>query len=669
METIQKVDISKVNSNGLEGGLQIGQLFKLLKLRWPIIAGVTSIITLGAVLKALTDTPIYQSKFEILTQSVTLETRIISTTNPEALSNQEDLIGSSINEGKLRILRSPQILNPVLEELQISHPNLTYSDLFEGLSLTVSPKDPNILLVNFKNASKEIVEGASEELQESYIQYSIEDRQSNIVRGIDFVEDQLPVLRDRVGFLQDSLEDLRRNNNLIDPELQGEQLVEQLGLLQQEKIQIEIQLRESQENYDNFQKEVLMHGDMAVSSFLQNDSRYQQLRERLLELDTQIAEQSVLLKETSPEIQYLLQQQEQLSPIIQQESSRVQREVNSHIQDLTIRYSVLLDTINALNLQIKELSTLTRLYTDVQRELEISTTNLNDFLIKRETLKIEAAQQQAPWKVLTPPKPPSVSVASAKRNFILGNFLGLIIGSGIVIAMDKFNNIARNPTELKSILPFPVLGTIPYSQLLKEAKPTTFLNRFMSNEWLLTLNTDQEPMSVDLRVFNEAFRSLNVNLSLMTPDRNIQTLTVSSTSPKEGKSTVAINLAKASAVMGKRVLLVDADLRRPSLHKKLGLPNDYGLMDLIVSQASLDDFVQTSLISSNLFILTSGGTAPDPSIILASKKMSDLYQKAKDKFDLVIYDSPPLIGFADALLMAALTKNLLFVVGLGKATR
>ena len=666
METAQQISLSRQLSEDEEGGLQLGQIFAALRRRVLLIGGIATVVTVGAVLKALTDTPIYQAQFEILTQPVTLETRIISTANPEGLSNQEDLIGSSIDDVKLRILKSPKLLEPALEELQTRHSSLSYKQLFGGLSLSVSPGE--ILVVRYRSESKDLVEDVLALLSESYIRHSVEDRQSDIIRGVYFVEEQLPTLRERVDFLQESLQDLRRNYNLIDPESQGSRLTERISALEQEQLQINVQLQEATQIYTALRQDVASYGTDAMSSFLQNDQRYQQLLGQLLEIDTEIAQQSVLLLETSPEIQYLLDQRQSLTPIIQQEGQRVQRQVESQIRELSVRNAVLNDAIDTLKLQVKELSSVTRLYTDIQRELSIATTNLNEFLSKREALRIEAAQRQAPWEILTQPSSPKASVSSATQNLVLGLGLGLLVGSGVALVVDKLSSVVHTDRDIKEVIPLPTLGAIPFNQALSD-ELTTLIGQTQGESLWQTLSYDSEPAAVEVRAFAEAFRSLNANLQLMTPDKKIRSLTISSASPGEGKSTIAINLAQASALMGRKVLLVDADLRHPSLHRKLGLPNEYGLMDVIVSNVPLEDVVQPSVMSPNLFVLTSAGSPPDPPTVFASSAMSSLNQAIQEKFDLVIYDAPPMLGFADAYLTAALSQYLLIVVGLGKVKR
>ena len=169
--------------------------------------------------------------------------------------------------------------------------------------------------------------------------------------------------------------------------------------------------------------------------------------------------------------------------------------------------------------------------------------------------------------------------------------------------------------------------------------------------------------------FSEAFRSLYTNIRLLGSDAPIRSLVISSSMPGEGKSTVSVYLAQAAAALGQRVLLVDTDLRRPKVHERLGLPNTVGLSNVISLDLEVDQAVQPYPLEPNLSVLTSGQLPPDSTKLLSSQKMQNLMAQFRETYDLVIYDTPPLTGFADTKLVASQTDGIIMVVGLGKTKR
>jgi capsular exopolysaccharide synthesis family protein len=228
--------------------------------------------------------------------------------------------------------------------------------------------------------------------------------------------------------------------------------------------------------------------------------------------------------------------------------------------------------------------------------------------------------------------------------------------------------VFHSPDELKESTGLPLLGTIPFHKQLKDHITTTIADLPSGGE-ALEFNFGGQSHRYNASPFLEAFRSLHTNLQFISPDRPIRSMVMSSAVPADGKSTVTTFLAQASAAMGLRVLLVDADLRRPRIHETTDLPNVWGLSNVISSEINVDDVIQRSPMDENLYVLTAGQIPPDPTRLLSSKKMQSLIGRFQETFDLVIFDTPPLLGLADAKLLAAHTDGIALVVGLGKTDR
>jgi len=148
-------------------------------------------------------------------------------------------------------------------------------------------------------------------------------------------------------------------------------------------------------------------------------------------------------------------------------------------------------------------------------------------------------------------------------------------------------------------------------------------------------------------------------------------LVISSSTPADGKSTVSLHLAQAAAAMGQRVLLIDADLRRPRVHTHFGMLNTQGLSNIIATGLDPEEAIQPIPQWENLSILTAGDVPPDPIRLLTSRRMQELmhHWESSETYDLVIYDTPPLLNFADARILGAATAGLIYVVKLGKTDR
>lgn len=649
-----------------EGGLELGQILVTLRRRVLLIAGITIGVAALAALKAFFDTPVYRGQFEILTEPTTVET-VISSSNTESLSSQENVVAVKADEVKIKILKSLNLLTPLVKQLKAQYPEISYSSLFDNLSITPQGKDAEteILSVTYQDANPDLVKSVLDLVSKAYLDYSLQARQTGVRRGIEFVERQLPNLRSRVQVQQERLQKIRQQNNLVDPQTKGQELSSQISIFGQQQLETQIQLNEAKALYANLQKELTRQGPESATSALFGNSRYQSLLTQLLVIDNQLATNSVLLLEKSPEMAILRQQRQNLLTLIRREGQQVAREMANSIQGLETRNQILTLTLDRLNRDVKKLSEILREYNDIQQELQIANNNLNQFLSKREALRIDAAQKEVPWQLLTPPGEPEATPVSLKRNLLLGAVLGLLLGVGTAILLDKLGDILHTSKQVKEVTQLPILGAIPYEKELRKlslAETCSSLIRQVSSE---QSNGHKERRYV-VSPFCEAFRFLYTNIRFLSLDTPIRSLIVSSATVAEGKSTVAIYLAQAAAAMGQRVLLVDADLRYPSIDTYLNLTDDRGLTHLLSS--SFSDFnsaIQRSPLEDNLFVLAAGLIASDPIKLLASQKMQDLMEELENAFDLVIYKAPSLMGFADTHLLSAQTNGVLLVAGLG----
>lgn len=250
---------------------------------------------------------------------------------------------------------------------------------------------------------------------------------------------------------------------------------------------------------------------------------------------------------------------------------------------------------------------------------------------------------------------------------IQGGILGVLSGAGIAAIVGRYKSFVRTLKDVKEITQVPLLAHIPFCDSLS----ITDLLHYEQNS-PHHMNSLSSSMIHDTPVtFTESFRSLYTNIRLSN-EGDLRSIAISSATPNEGKSTIAIYLAKVAAAAGQRVLLVDTDLRRPSVHRYLACPNSLGLTDAVInSNLDLSEVVQPithDLLwnGSNFSVITSGPIPPNPTSFLTSRRMTILHEEAMQEYDLIIYDTPPLMGFPDSLLVSQFTDGLLLVVGLRK---
>ncbi len=678
-----------------EGGLNVGQLLSTLQRKWLLITGITLLTTAAAAAKVLTDTPTYSGTLEILVQPITAETEVISTV-PETLTGQQPSAQkAAVDQDLVRILSSPSVLQPVVEDVKSRYPQfcspsaeavnpadvtdeMCYNSIRLGLELEALSKGSDILQITFNNPDPQKVQTVLESVAESYLQYSLSSRQVDISRGIDFVNQKLPDLQKKVNNLQSRLQDLRLDNDLIDPDSRGSQLSSQMSAFTQEQLEIEVELKQNRDVYENLRQQLQQPQETNASSALADNPRYQTLLNSLLEIDAQIAEASTLYLDASPDLQVLKEQRQNLLNLLADQGRQSEQEIVSKIRELEARDQAIGQTIAGLNANVDDLSGISRDYTDIQRELQVATENLTQFLSKKEALEIDAAQREIPWEIVTPPTSPQPAPDSLPQNLLLGGLLGLLLGIGAALLLDQSAGVIYNDEEIRRATRLPVLGRIPNQTLPEivserkdvaesvqyaDAAAPSERNGFSRSKVLTAQKASDKVYAGD--PFSESFRSLYTNIRLLNTHKPVRSVAVSSVMPGEGKSTVAIHLAETIAAMGQRVLLVDADLRNPHIHTYLELSNEKGLTNLFSGESN-PAVIQKFAPNSSLYIIASGSASFEPTRLFSSRSMRQFVERIESKFDFVIYDTPPLLGQSDAYLVADNTDGLLLVTKPGQ---
>ncbi|PSM49547.1 capsular biosynthesis protein [Chroococcidiopsis sp. CCALA 051] len=670
-----------------EGGLNVSWLLGAIRRRiLTILIGTTAIASVS-VLLAATGTPTYVAKFELLTEPVTAEDKVVSSKEEE----KEEKDSPGLDETTLKVLQSPKLMSPITQKLQLYYPGSSTPQL----NIKLLP-NTNILEVSYKDPNFEKVQFVLDTVAEAYLKYSLEERQTDVNLGIQFVESQLPQLQRQVEFLQQRLQGFRQRHGIVNSDTQGQHLSYQLDRIEQKRLEIQTQLSSSTAFYNNLYEKLRLQPDTAAAiTELSESSHYLKLFNLLQDVETKIAAKSSRYKEDSPEFQSLLAQQQQLLQAVRKEKRRIlgdrlpngttdlidtaspgsarlreiQKLTNAakQIQSLKAQDYTLNKSENLLRQQAKQFPIIIRQKDDLERQLRIASDNLNHFLTKREALRIDAAQKQVPWQILTPPSEPQNTAPTVQRNLVLGTALGLLVSFGVALLVDKLNNVFYNSEEIKDKTKLLILGEIPSV-------------KFDRNNRLA--------QKTEVSDFWESFRSLYTNVSFLDFNGTVRSLAIVSAAPEDGKSTVALYLAQTAAAMGKRVLLVDANLRTPTIHKMLNLSNAQGLSNAIAEGLNFQYAIQQVRNSSeeaedngafheatahsreiskdNLFILTAGSIPPNPSILLSSPQMQSLAEQLQQTFDLVIYDTSHLIGFADANLLARHVDASILTVSMGK---
>jgi capsular exopolysaccharide synthesis family protein len=257
------------------------------------------------------------------------------------------------------------------------------------------------------------------------------------------------------------------------------------------------------------------------------------------------------------------------------------------------------------------------------------------------------------------------------QNILISLLLGLIGGIGLVLFLDYINNKVESVEDIDRYLKLPALGVIPVFEQPKGRKALGNGESETGEELVPVKNRNDGNVILTQVEANssiaESYRQLRTSLLLSSAGHAPRTLLITSSQPAEGKTTTSVNTAISLAQTGSAVLIVDADLRRPRVHKIFGLKNSAGLCNYLAGDCDLASLIQIAL--PNLYVLPVGPLPPNPAELLGSTKMKQVVETLAANFDYVIIDSPPVSSFADSLILSALVEGVIIVIRSGFTPR
>lgn len=660
-----------------EGGdFKLKPLIGLLKRRFTIIIGVFAVAMAGVVYSTFNQVPVYEGNFRILVEPVNSDSNI-GKINLEMTNVRQSQLDY---ESQIEVLKSEALLKDFLKELQKSHPEITYPALVGSLSIN-RLGETKIIQVSYRSDNLKRIKIILDPLADFYLKYSLNKRQTKLRQGVQFVDAELPSIQKRLVDLQKQMQTFRQKYNFIDPAQQSGIVSNQIQSLSQQRLSLNQQLTAARANYASLQKR---EEQLAI---LNNAPLYQQLISAQRQLDSQISGELARFQASNPVIRTLQEKRANLLPVIEAEGTRTinirMSEARSLIQKLEVDSQYLSELEKQLQIKIDQLPVLSRQYVDIQRNLEIVNQSLNRFLASREQLQIEIAQTELPWELIRPYILPALVSSDIYHNLLVGFGGSLALGIAAAVLREKMDNTYHAAEEIRDKTGLALLGTLPFDKNLVRNQSLNPTNTVRNGEMIsddLSRSAGQLSNSSPIRSsqssnyygegsFWESLQVLYNNIQLLNSDQPIRSLVISSSLPGDGKSTVAFNLAKTAAALGKKVLLVDCDLRKPQVHKLSQLNNLWGLSSLISSDMDIKPVIQEMPQFHGLSVITAGPLPPDPARLLSSDKMSQLIEYFSHNFDLVICDSPPFGGLVDARLVSIKTDGVIIVARIDKTDK
>jgi len=675
----------------INSDLGYGQIVSILLRQRFLFLGVLASITAASGLLTMRTPATYESSMQLLVEP---------NYQGEDYLDQKAGVASSAPSPEdyatqINLMRSRQFITKTIETLRSNYPELDPIEMQKSLTLTRVVEDKEVPTKIFEatyvgdNPIK--TQKVLSTLQRIYQEYNLEQQNIRLTKGVSFVNSQLGVARENVSRTQGKLEQFRKTHNLIDPAQQALALTTALNEVEQTQQETRAQYQALQANFNTLRRQLDLSPQGAlVSSRLSQSSRYQNLLNELQKTELELAQQRNIFTDSNPKIKALVERRQSQVELLKKEVGQVLGtvpqnlatteesllgggqlgtvdlelvsalvEAQSNLASLSARGQSLLASRQQLRNQLNQFPGLIAEYDRLQPEVEIGRTVVEKLLEQQQEIGAQLSRGGFDWQVIEPPQLGMKIGPSLRTNVLLGGILGLFLGGIAAFIRESMDDKIYDLDKLRETIALPILGTLPILPQLNSRSAFLLPKSFRSTPLLTTQVIGWLP-------FREVLDLTYKNIKSAGSATSLKSLAVTSSSPGEGKSTIAVGLALSAARIGQRVLLIDSDLRFSSLHEKLSLPNDEGLSTLLERK---QDQPRLHSINSNLDILTAGPMSTDPLQLLNSQTMKDWMERFEQDYDFVILDAPPVLGMADAIEAAQLCDAVVMVCRLGKVSR
>jgi succinoglycan biosynthesis transport protein ExoP len=670
---------SSVSDRADEAGMS-DYLRVLVKRRWT--AASTFLIVLGSItIYTFTATPVYEARVRLL----------IETENPNVVSFQEVIeqnkASSDYYQTQYRILESRALAQRTLEHAKLwSHPEFSRTpdavaravagatqfmarvlgraetpqpaavdasrtrdeeratDVFLS-NLTIAPvRNSRLIDVRFESADPNVAVAVANAHARAYIDQNLEFKFLATKEASDWLANRMAEQRKQLEAGELALQQYREDNDAISLEDRQNIIVQRLADVNAAVTRARTTRIEKEALYNQLRS--IQNTRRALDTFpaILSNVFVQQLKAELAALQRQDAELADQLGERHPDMI-------KLRSALRTAEAKLQAEVAKVVQSIGNEYRAARDQerdlLVALEQQKVEALALNRKaieYGVLQRDSSSSRQMFEELLQRAKQTEISGELKTSNIRVVDPAALPEKPVRPKPlANLLFGLFGGGLFAIGLAFFFEYVDNRIKTPDEIKRVLNVPFLGMVPSlpkgsdesSGLLSGGAPASFV---------------------------EAFRAIRTNILFSSTDEGCRSVVITSTRPGEGKTLVAANVAISLAQSGNRVLLLDADLRKPRVHSVFNQVQDPGVSTLLVGRAKASEAIRKSTVDG-LWILPAGRIPPNPAELLGSKRFKEFHHSLRQHFDWIVIDSPPVMAVTDPTVVANVANGVIFVVG------
>lgn len=645
------------------GGLDLREFITVLNSRKKLIMVVALATMILALLLTLLMHPVYRANSTIKVE------RYAANANVEILNAEASRSDRDFFETQIQLIQTKALARRVIDQLGLdtrevpigiiskvkqmfgSKPTNSSQNDRKSMeeifleNLTVKPiNNSQLLTISYDSSSPKLAADISNSIAKTFVRQNLERRFDTASSYKSYVTDNIEVTRKSLEGAESRLNDYAKSHSIVQV-ADGESAsahtlkrqAEELVIAEKERI-------EAEATY-----EIYKNDPSSDSTSIINNPYILSLKKASARLQTKY---QAFRNKRSRSARNLKKEIESLQDQISTEAESIKLSFKSKFLESQQKEKMLKLQMGKLkNIALSQQSKNTR-YNRLRREVEINQLAYNKQLEQLMAINVASNVGTNNISIIDRANPPTKKFKpSLKTNLLFGLLLGSLLGMGIAFLREFIDDTIKDNQLLEKISGLPVLSQLPE---LKTKSPKE-----------VALQVAIKPRSI----LSEAIRSLRTSLRFSTRNGAPQSIFITSSAPGEGKTSVAINLSIAYAQAGSKVLLIDGDLRNPSIHKLLEISNKEGLTNYLATSQAMDSNISHTCMIKNLKVIPSGPIPPDPVELLSGNKMSELLNISSNNYDYIIIDGPPILGLADALILAHLSDATIVAVEAGKTRK
>jgi succinoglycan biosynthesis transport protein ExoP len=663
----------------------------LIKRKYLVVAVVVGIF-MAVAIASLRQTPVYEAVGQIVINKADSNLITFKDSGPVM-----DYYDQSDLDTEVRILQSDLMALQVIRQLNLDkrpefgghsdqkQPNLVADPLqndssrtsallggFRGnLHVTLIP-NTRIIEIHYNSTDPQLAASAVNTLAATYVEQNFKTKFESTMQASDWLSKQLVDLQMKVETSQEKLVRYQKEHEILGIDEKQNIITEKLDELNKEmtmaesdRMQKEAVYRQTQSNDPDAIAAAIVADTMGGGSGA-GSALLDKLREQQASLRIQVAELSTQFGPSYPKVAQLNSQLKEIERQLQSETNKAVDHLKGLYLAALQRETMLRGSFEKQKQEANKLNESAIEYSILKRDLDSNRTLYEGLLEKLKEAGVTAGLRSNNFRIINSARVPTApSEPNIPRNLAFALVVGVISGVGLAFLLENMDNTVRTPEQAQAISALPSLGMIPLGSKSADHGSSGKRLALTASKEVVETVTQIRPQSQ----MAESYRALRTSLLLSNLGAPPKVIMVTSARPQEGKTTTSINTAIVLAQKGVRVLLMDADLRRPSIHKVLGMGPRSGLSNVLTGSATLQQTITTSPVLPNLFIMSAGTPPPNPAELLASSNMKDLLAELRGMYDHIVIDTPPTLSVTDAVVLSPRADATILVIRSGQTTK